>query len=154
LAWKKNRLPHRARDLVPRSRHRDSIRPPVTNPFRVRLTVSGTGYRGNRSFTCAGELEARIERFLAEDEGGIGWVPVSPETVPIASTQALRTLMAWSAELMLPPHAPGARFRIVIEEHEGFLGDLPSQDLGGDRFGQGRDRRLVYADAVEIAPDW
>jgi len=45
----------------------------------------------------------------------------------------------------------GARFRAVVEKWESFLQDVPEASLPENApFGQGRQRRLVYADAVEL----
>jgi hypothetical protein len=121
------------------------------DPDLLKVTVSGTGYRKNRSFNCASAVEMRLERWLSAQEGGIGWVPVLYGPLPLQADQALPTLTAWTGTLHLPPHAPEARFRLIFEEYESFLGDTPEgQVLPDGQFGQGRERRLVYSDAVEI----
>ena len=123
------------------------------NPMRLGITVSGTGYRANASYNCTSDLEARLERWLGPSDGDLGWVPVSLDPVELENVQALETLALWRGSLELPDHLPGARFRVVIEEYESFLSDVPSLMLSlkeDDTFGSGRDRRLVYSDAVEI----
>jgi hypothetical protein len=125
------------------------------DPRRLRVTVSGTGYRANASFNCTSQIEARLERWLGPEDGDLGWVPVSLDPIELTNLQALETLAVWHGGLELPDHPPGARFRVVIEEYESFLRDVPSLELPTEaepRFGSGTDRRLVYADAVEIDP--
>lgn len=120
-------------------------------PARLAITVSGEGYRGNASFPCSSQVEVRVERFLDEDEGGIGWVPVSLEPVRLNDTQVLRGQTAWTGTVMLPADRPDARFRLIVEEYEYFLEDDPVFTAPEGRpFGRGSDRRLVYADAVEV----
>jgi len=121
------------------------------DPDLLKITVSGTGYRKNKSFNCASSMEMRLERWLSEDEGDIGWVPVLFGLLSLQADQTLQTLTVWTATLHLPLHRPGARFRLIFEEHESFLGDPPQgQVLPNGQFGEGRERRLVYSDAVEI----
>ncbi|MEB3255521.1 MAG: hypothetical protein VKJ05_03940 [Synechococcaceae cyanobacterium] len=118
------------------------------DPLRLRVIVSGTGYRRNASFPCTSELEARLERHHGPDEGNLGWVPVSLQPVPLTNDQSLHSLALWEGQLTLPSGDPHARLRVVIEEYEAFLGDLPG--LQSKPFGTGRERRLVYADALEV----
>ncbi len=118
-------------------------------PTALRITVSGTGYRRNASFNCTSEIEARLERWLGPGEGDIGWVPVSLEPVTLFNAQALKTLSVWEGTIILPVNDPDARFRVVVEEYEAFLGDVPDAGLI-ERFGSGHERRLVYSDAVEL----
>jgi hypothetical protein len=119
-------------------------------PDRVRIVVSGTGYRKNASFPCTSTIEVRLERFLTGSEGGLDWVPVSPAPLVLTNVQAVPTLAAWDGTLTVPA-VSGARFRLIVEEWESFLADVPSAEpLPGNAFGQGRQRRLVYADAVEV----
>jgi hypothetical protein len=121
-------------------------------PARLAITVSGRGYRRNASFPCSSQVEVRIERFLGEDEGAIGWVPVSVEPESLADTQVLPGQTAWTGTLTLPADGPDARFRLIVEEYEYFLGDDPAFSAPEGRpFGQDRERRLVYADAIEVA---
>jgi hypothetical protein len=120
-------------------------------PDRLAITVSGEGYRGNASFPCASQIEVRVERFLDGDEGGIGWVPVSIEPQPLNDTQVLPGQTAWTGTVTLPADRPDARFRLIVEEYEYFLGDDPAFTAQAGRpFGRGKDRRLVYADAIEV----
>jgi hypothetical protein len=117
------------------------------NPDLLRIVVSGTGYQLNRSFPCTSAIEVRLERFLAD----LGWVPVSLQPVTLQNVQAVLTLAAWEGSMALPPSAPDARFRVIVEEWESFLEDVPDPSITeNDPFGQGQQRRLVYADAVEI----
>jgi hypothetical protein len=119
-------------------------------PKRVQVTVSGTGYRKNASFDCTSAIEARLERWLGPDPGGLGWVPVSLEPVPLKNIQALRDLSVWEGFLDLPSYQPGTRFRVIVEEYESFLGDVPGAILPEGAFGLGADRRLVYSYAIEL----
>jgi hypothetical protein len=121
-------------------------------PGLVRIVVSGTGYRRNRSFPCTSTIEARLERFLAPSEGDLGWVPVSLAPIGLVNVQAVQTLAAWEGSLALPADDADARHRVVIEEGESFLEDVPEASLPPEGFGLGRQRRLVYADAVEMPP--
>jgi hypothetical protein len=118
------------------------------NPQRLRVIVSGTGYRGNASFPCTSEVEARLERHHGPTEDDLGWVPLSLEPVRLANDQSLPSLALWQAEISLPEGDPHARLRVVVEEYECFLADTPGDPSSG--FGSGRERRLVYADAVEV----
>lgn len=121
------------------------------DPDLLKMTVSGAGYRKNKSFNCAGSMEVRLERWLSEEEGDIGWVPVLFGPLSLQADQTLQTLTVWTATFHLPPHRPDARFRLIFEEYESFLGDpAQGQVLPDGRFGEGRERRLVYSDAVEI----
>jgi hypothetical protein len=121
------------------------------NPGRLAITVSGAGYRGNASFPCASQVEVRLERFLAAAEGGLGWVPASLDPVSLLDAQVIAGRTVWTGAVQLPADRPGARFRLVVEEYEYFLGDVPEFSAVPDRpFGTGKDRRLVYADAVEL----
>jgi hypothetical protein len=117
----------------------------------LRITVSGTGYRRNASFSCTSEIEARLERWLGPGEGDLGWVPVSTDPVALLNAQALKTLSVWQGSLTFPVDDPEARFRVVVEEYEAFRGDIPQEDYG-DQFGSGRERRLVYSDVVQVGP--
>lgn len=121
----------------------------AATPSTLRITVSGTGYRRNASFNCTGDIEARLERWLGPGEGDMGWVPVSIAPVTLFNAQALKTLSVWEGTIALPVDDPDARFRVVVEEYEAFLGDVPEAGLT-ERFGSGRERRLVYSDAVEV----
>lgn len=118
-------------------------------PRTIRVTVSGTGYRANASFQCASEIEARLERWLENGTECFDWVPVSTAPVTLVNAQALRDLSVWENTLTLPTTDPDVRFRVVVEEYEAFLGDVPTAERR-DTFGSGRERRLVYCDAVEI----
>jgi hypothetical protein len=120
------------------------------DPTRVQVTVSGTGYRKNASFNCTSVIEARLERWLGDPEG-IGWVPVSPDPVTLMNVQALRNLSVWEGVLVLPPHQPGTLFRVIVEEYESFLGDVPGE-LPEGTFKPETERRLVYSDAIELRP--
>jgi hypothetical protein len=123
------------------------------NPQRLAVTVSGAGYRENASFECASQIEVRLERFLETSEGGLGWVPASPEPKPLGDTQVIAGQTVWTGTVELPPDRLDARFRLVVEEYEYFLADVPDFSAAEGRpFGSGKDRRLVYSDAVEIAP--
>jgi len=94
------------------------------DPDLLKITVSGTGYRKNKSFNCASSMEMRLERWFSEEESDIGWVPVLFGSLPLQADQTLQTLTVWTAEFFhLPPIGPGARFRLVFEEYELFLGD-------------------------------
>jgi hypothetical protein len=117
------------------------------DPRLLRVVVSGTGYQLNRSFPCTSTIEARLERFLTD----LGWVPVSLQPTTLTNVQAVQTLAAWEGSMTLPSSGPEVRFRVVVEEWESFLADVPTVSLPPDApFGEGRQRRLVYADAVEI----
>lgn len=116
-------------------------------PDLVRIVVSGTGYRRNASSTCTSTIEVRLERFL---DNGMGWVPASFAPVTLMNVQAVPTLAAWQGQIDVPTTPAGARFRIIVEEWESFLADVPERRFAGDKFGEGTQRRLVYADAVEI----
>jgi hypothetical protein len=121
------------------------------NPMLVRIVVAGTGYQANRSFACTSAIEARLERLLGPGEGDLGWVPVSLQPVTLKNVQAVKTLAAWQGNVVLPPGRPDAHFRVVVEEWESFLEDVPEASLPANApFGHGRQRRLVYADAVEL----
>jgi len=120
------------------------------NPRCLAVTVSGTGYLGNASLPCASQVEVRLERFLAAAEGGIGWVPASPEPSSLLDTQAIAGQTVWTGTVEVPPDRDDALFRLVVQEYEYFLGNVP--ELLGNPLGEGRDRRLVYVDAVEIPP--
>lgn len=124
----------------------------IKDASKLQVMVSGTGYRKNASFNCTSTLEARLERYLGPSAGDIGWVPVSLDPVTLENVQALKTLSAWEGVLELPQHSADTRFRVVIEEYENFVSDVPQADLPdeGGAFGLGRQRRLVYSDAVEI----
>lgn len=121
----------------------------AADPATLRITVSGTGYRRNASFNCTSEIEARLERWLGPGEGDMGWVPVSLAPITLANAQALETLSVWEGIITLPVDDPSARFRVVVEEYEAFLEDVPGLGIS-DRFGLGRERRLVYSEAVEV----
>ena len=120
----------------------------IKDASKLQVMVSGTGYRKNASYNCSSAIEARLERWLDD----IGWVPVSMGPVTLQNVQALKTLSAWKGVVDLPEHGPDARFRVVIEEYESFVGDDPDAELSADldEFGRGKERRLVYSDAVEI----
>ena len=122
------------------------------NQQSLAITVSGAGYSRNASFACASQIEVRIERFLDSSEGSIGWVPVSLEPSNLLDAQVIAGQTVWTGKLELPIDRPQARFRIIIEEYEYFLGDEPDFSAAPEApFGTGKDRRLVYADVVEIA---
>ena len=74
------------------------------------------------------------------------------DPVTLQNVQALKTLSAWEGSVDLPEHGPETRFRVVIEEYESFVGDVPEANLPNKQgdFGLGKDRRLVYSDAIEI----
>jgi hypothetical protein len=78
-------------------------------------------------------------------------VPVSIEPQPLNDTQVLPGQTAWTGTVTLPADRPDARFRLIVEEYEYFLGDDPAFTAQAGRpFGRGKDRRLVYADAIEV----
>ena len=81
------------------------------------------------------------------DLPGAGGETIAPVT--LFNAQALKTLSVWEGTITLPADDPEARFRVVVEEYEAFLGDVPEAGLT-ERFGSGRERRLVYSDAVEV----
>src|SRR5262249_51869637 len=97
------------------------------------------------------QVEVRLERFLDDDEGGIGWVPASIAPLGLTDTPGGAGQTVWTGTLELPPDRPTARFRLVVEEYEYFLGDDPALGASpNEPCGPGKDRRLVYADAVEV----
>jgi hypothetical protein len=75
-------------------------------------------------------------------------VPATPNPSTLFDTQAIAGQTVWTGTIVLPPDREDARFRLVVQEDEHFLGDVP--ELLGNPLGRGHDRRLVYADAVEI----
>ncbi len=117
-----------------------SLTRPKKSSDTFTIAVSGQSYSLLNSAAGPSTVEASIERRRADTEpdkqGLLAWEQVPGSTTALAPSAVPGGTTMWTGSVTLPK-AMGDRFRIVIQEFE--------------RFGPtAADRRLVYADAIEV----
>jgi hypothetical protein len=104
--------------------------------------------------TASRRVEAWIERLPADATSDLDWAVVGkPEVLDVRLTLSqLRSDsyadVEWAGVVSLPEVADGDRLRVRISEYELHVADVPGAPIIAVR--ALRDRRLVYADSVEL----
>ncbi len=123
---------------------------------RKSLTVTVSGPSQNRSEAGGNQVEVSVESRRPGTEGDLGWVPVNQGTVELNALRAANG-NAWRGEVRLPD-AEGT-YRLVVREYEVFKVDeglrvrrlvVEGRVAEPEKAGPPVDRRLVYADVIEL----
>lgn len=123
---------------------------------RKSLTVTVSGPSQNRSEAGGNQVEVSVESRRPGPEGDLGWVPVNQGTVELNALRAANG-NAWRGEVRLPD-AEGT-YRLVVREYEVFKVDeglrvrrlvVEGRVAEPEKAGPPVDRRLVYADVIEL----
>ena len=111
----------------------------TVNPDNAKqFTVMISGIEGTHSE--ANEVEVTVERRDPLIESDLGWIK-SPEASIINLGATAPSESLWYGTVTLPEESINKSFRLVVKEYEVFL-------TGGS--GHPKNRRLVYADIIEI----
>jgi len=131
------------------------------------VSVSGISYSEAGAGKGPSEVEVTVETRRPDVEGDLAWTPVPDAVFPLTQpSPSVRTVLrgaaemlaitpqakvtTWTGQVTLPQPRGSRRFRIVIREYERFFTDEPSGvNLGMMQLPK-TERRLVFADAVEI----
>ncbi len=114
-----------------------SLTRPSKQSDTLTVAVSGLSYQLLDSSTGPSTVEVSLERRRANTEpdkqAELAWEQVPASTAALAASPGPNGTTMWTGQVTLPKNM-GDRFRVVIQEFEKF----------------GTDRRLVYADAIEV----
>jgi hypothetical protein len=112
-------------------------------PARVGVSVTGLSYRLSAGGMGPSQMEVCVEERIPGIEGDLGWTPVPNACFPLRPAIIRGSpIRRWSGKVRLPSPRGSRPFRLVIREFELYPFEL--------LFGVTRQRRLVYADALEI----
>jgi hypothetical protein len=115
-------------------------------PREVRLAVQGLTYQRSRAMDEPAPLRVRVETLRPDVPEDVGWVP---ETDVDFDTEKPRGDALWSGKLTLPVPRGARRYRLVIEEYEGYT-YRPTSAAANRIVSTSRAGRIVYAHAIEI----
>jgi len=99
----------------------------------VQLAINGLTYNGPGAALVTATLQTQ-----PKGGGDLAWVPVSVISLTAHTFDGPDTL--WTARITLPAPRGSRPFRLLIEEFETFIKDLP----------ESQQRRLVYADILNL----
>ncbi len=116
---------------------------------KLQVTVTGTSYLGSEVQRRGSHIEVSVEKRMANAEGAAGWIPAGTEVFPLAH-QVGRLQSAWTGTVTLPAERGSQPFRLAIREYEVFRSDKPATGAMAVALIMGTERRLVYADALEV----
>lgn len=124
---------------------------------KLTIVVRGSSvYTGSWLGSGPSEIEAELERKRpALDDDELAWLPVATSPTVLQSKQAGETTL-WTGQVSVP--AGGGSYRVIVKEYERYAVDKPFTEAGtGTPDGvhisgpvRATDRRLVYADALEL----
>lgn len=136
------------------------IRDPA-DPQLLGVRLSGPAYVGSHLGAHNNEVEVAVERRLPEvaDEL-LGWAPIPATNTSLTDlAMSLDGSFSWSGEVTLPQLPDSPRLRLIVKEYERFevdgkpttlIGPGPQSPPSSQVWPT--NRRLVYADALEIRP--
>lgn len=112
----------------------------------VRLAVQGLAYQQSRAMEEPAPLRIRVEKLRTDVPEELGWVP---ETDVDIDTEKPKGDILWNGKLTLPVPRGTRRYRLVIEEYEGYT-YRPTSTASNRIVATGRAGRIVYAHAIEL----
>jgi hypothetical protein len=136
---------------------------PVSAPAKIPIVGGVTSQDRQRAIALPGrgrdkvdgrnEIEVTVERRPAADQNTLDWIPEPQATVaqtgsmPVIVPQAARRgpESLWRGTITLPEAGASVAYRLVVKEYEVFYADE-----GGSLNDTRVDRRVVYADAIEL----
>lgn len=124
---------------------------------KLSVAVKGNGvYSDSWLLSGTSEVEASLERQRSGANDELAWLPVASSAVVLKPSQSTALMTTWSGEVSLPQDS--GTYRLSVKEYERYAVDKPFSDAGTEKpegvvFSKptpATDRRLVYADALEI----
>jgi hypothetical protein len=125
---------------------------------KLTVVVRGTSvYTGSWLGSGPSEIEACLERQRPGAKDELGWLPVPDTNVTLKSKQATALMTMWTGEINIPQGHSG-KYRLIVKEYERYAVDKPFSEDGTtpapnihlSQQSRPTDRRLVYADAIEL----
>jgi len=114
------------------------------------VSVAGPTYSASAAGRGGSEVEVTVETRRPDIEGDLGWTPV-PDAVSELPQGAVRAKgRIWTGKVTLPEPRGSKPFRLVIKEYERFRVAGPPVALLGMTSIPATERRVVYAEALEI----
>jgi hypothetical protein len=101
----------------------------------------------------ATEVEVTVELREKNTQGDAGWIPQADFTTKLTSKHLTETVLMWSGVVTLPHDRGSKPCRLVIREYEQLAADereSQGQPAGAFFIAYRRERRLVYADSIEL----
>ncbi len=113
------------------------------NPQTATVAITGNAV-GVSSAGHGSEVEVTVETSRPEGGEDLAWVPAGDRVVKL---QRVRGEALWRGEVTLPARRGEKPMRLVLKEYEVFTGVEPSiTHVQAPEY----NRRLVYADAIEV----
>ncbi len=126
-----------------------------TSPTSVKVSIRGAGvFTGTWLGQQTSEVEASIEQRLPGSSDELAWRPVPDSTVTLPPQPYTALMTAWTGDVTVPDATPG-KYRVVVKEYERYAVDKPPEEqksmlIVNLQSEKPTDRRLVYADTLEI----
>jgi len=116
----------------------------------VNVSLAGVAYRASGAGQGPSTVDVSVETRRPNVEGDLRWVPVPNSIVQLTSRILSDTRVLWTGKVTLPEERGSRPFRLIIKEYEAFVGDRPTSTRPTIAVIGGTERRLVYADAMDV----
>jgi hypothetical protein len=116
----------------------------------VNVSLTGVAYRASGAGQGPSTAEVSVETRRPNVEGDLGWVPVPNSVVQLTPRPLSDTRVLWTGKAVLPEERGSKPFRLIFKEYETFVSDGPASTRATIAAARGTERRLVYADAMEV----